>query len=193
MVSEFNYGCKYYQRGKEDGVSDEWSSPQWLVDALSGEFGGFDLDPCASGENRKAPVWFTKDQDGLLLPWFGKVWLNPPYSSIRDWMLKAVSETESGHVELVVSLIPAHTDTQWWREASASATLTRFLPRRLKFSGRQSAPFANAIMIFGKLSRRHSAVTHTCVICNRIFWGRRDATTCSDRCRMALSRKNHHG
>lgn len=62
--------------------SDEWYTPQWIIEKL----GPFDLDPC-SPEHRPfdtATVHWTKQQDGLRMPW-GKpenvrVWLNPPYS-----------------------------------------------------------------------------------------------------------------
>lgn len=36
--------------------TDEWPTPQWLVDQLAAEFGPFDLDPAATPGNAKAPV-----------------------------------------------------------------------------------------------------------------------------------------
>lgn len=58
--------------------SDEWYTPKWITDAL----GHFDLDPCAA-QNRFwdiADCNYTKQDDGLRLPWFGRVFCNPPYS-----------------------------------------------------------------------------------------------------------------
>lgn len=59
-------------------ATDEWYTPKEILDILS----PFDLDPCAP----MAPLWPTaqtmwnKQDDGLSKDWFGRVWLNPPYS-----------------------------------------------------------------------------------------------------------------
>lgn len=59
-------------------TSDEWYTPPSIFTKL----GHFDLDPCAA----PAPLWkiadvnYTVLDDGLSKPWFGRVWLNPPYS-----------------------------------------------------------------------------------------------------------------
>lgn len=50
--------------------SDEWATPQSLFDTLNAEF-GFTLDACATAENAKCPVFYTKDEDGLLADWGG--------------------------------------------------------------------------------------------------------------------------
>ena len=50
--------------------SDEWATPQWLFDELNNEF-NFDLDPCASEENHKTPIYYTKDNSGLSQKWGG--------------------------------------------------------------------------------------------------------------------------
>lgn len=57
--------------------SDEWYTPREIVGAL----GEFDLDPCApSRQFYTAKECYTKADDGLIKPWFGRVWCNPPYS-----------------------------------------------------------------------------------------------------------------
>ena len=50
--------------------SDEWSTPQDIFDELDAEF-DFDLDPCATDENHKCLVYFTKEEDGLKKSWGG--------------------------------------------------------------------------------------------------------------------------
>ena len=52
--------------------TDEWATPQWLFDELDAEF-HFDLDPCATDENHKCEVYFTKETDGLQKNWGGAV------------------------------------------------------------------------------------------------------------------------
>ncbi len=56
--------------------SDDWITPQNILAAL----GPFDLDPCASITQPwpTAKRQYTISDNGLMLPWDGRVWLNPP-------------------------------------------------------------------------------------------------------------------
>lgn len=54
--------------------SDEWSTPQDFFDELDGEF-RFTLDPCATDENHKCDMYYTKEQDGLKQMWGGMWYL----------------------------------------------------------------------------------------------------------------------
>lgn len=61
--------------------TDTWISPPAIIEALGG-VDSFDLDPCAA-EGQPWPTarhHFTVVDNGLLQRWFGRVWLNPPYS-----------------------------------------------------------------------------------------------------------------
>lgn len=62
-------------------ATDEWATPPEFFAKVNAEFGPFDLDPCATAENAKAPRWYTKEDDGIIQPWFGNVWLNPVYGN----------------------------------------------------------------------------------------------------------------
>lgn len=59
----------------------------------------FDLDPASplSGPVTPARCHYTVQQDGLAQPWFGTVWLNPPYNrwQIGKWIAK-LAEHGSG-------------------------------------------------------------------------------------------------
>lgn len=50
--------------------SDEYATPQEVFDQLDAEF-HFNLDPCATDENHKCPIYFTKETDGLHNSWGG--------------------------------------------------------------------------------------------------------------------------
>lgn len=75
-----------FEKGKETTV--EWYTPPYIIQAL----GTFDLDPCTSETafsfNHSASRYYTKEQDGLLKPWDGRIWLNPPYNqpTITEFM-----------------------------------------------------------------------------------------------------------
>lgn len=67
-----------------------WLTPRDILEPL----GKFDLDPCSAPDPNLWPTaethYTAPKQDGLLLPWFGRIWLNPPYtnSGLMKWMSK---------------------------------------------------------------------------------------------------------
>jgi len=186
----------FYSDVAKSSATDEWWTPPEIVDPLAAEFGPFDLDPAATAENAKAPLFYTREDDGLTQPWAAdRVWLNPPYGRIvGTWIGKAVAEVGSGNAGLVVCLVPARTGTAWWRAATSAASLVRFWPHRITFGGVGGpAPFDSAIIVFGTLPGRHGTLPAWCTVCNELFWPyRADARTCSPACRKALSRRGWH-
>ena len=62
------------------------------------------------------------------------------------WVKKAHDTAKGG--TLVVLLLPARTDTQWWHRYVSQGEI-RFLKGRLRFEGgAHCAPFPSAIVIF---------------------------------------------
>lgn len=135
----------------------EWYTPMELFNKLNAEF-GFTTDPCAESTNRLGlPMYFTKEQDGLLQQWQGNVFINPPYGQtgkVQDWVKKA-SEYMGG---LVVFLMPARTDTRWfhnfiWKKPNVEI---RFIQGRIKFENPEhvnnTAPFPSMIVVFRNAS-----------------------------------------
>ena len=127
--------------------TDEWETPQATFDELNQEF-GFTLDVCASSTNHKCEKYFTIEDDGLKQSWLGEtVWCNPPYSDIATWVKKAYEETRFPGTT-VVMLIPARTSTKYFHNYIIHRTEIRFVKGRLKFGGKDNAPFSNMIVIF---------------------------------------------
>lgn len=91
----------------------------------------------------------TPENDGLSKPWFGNVYLNPPYGrNIWKWVQKAYEEYHSGAVHQAILLLPARTDTKWFNLISCFPWCA--VRGRLKFSGcDNSAPFPSAIFYLG--------------------------------------------
>src|SRR5262245_37430446 len=89
-------------------VNCEWATPPELFAIIAAEFGGFDLDVCATPGNAKCPRYFTYTEDGLRQRWSGRCWCNPPYGrTIGGWLKKAWEAVQGGEAELVVCLVPA--------------------------------------------------------------------------------------
>lgn len=113
-------------------LKDEWLTPPAIIDALGGPY-SFDLDPCSPIDRPwpTARVHYTVIDNGLLRPWTGRLWFNPPYggpSIVGPWM-RRMAEHGIG-----TTLIFARTETELFFEtvwAKASAIL--FLRGRLYF------------------------------------------------------------
>lgn len=126
----------------------EWSTPQDFFEKINSEF-HFTLDVCATPHNAKCKEFYTKEQDGLSLPWNGTVWCNPPYGrETGSWVRRAYLSNKAGG-STVVMLLPARTDTRWFHEYIYHHAEIRFIKGRLKFSGAKwNAPFPCMIVVF---------------------------------------------
>jgi hypothetical protein len=94
---------------QKNGGHDEWLTPPEIVKAL----GAFDLDPCAPVVRPwdTAAKHYDKTHDGLVQPWHGRVWLNPPFGrEAVKWLRKMVSHGNG------IALIPARTETAMFYE-----------------------------------------------------------------------------
>lgn len=127
-------------RGAADEIDDR-GTPQDLWDALDAVH-GFTLDAAAAAHNAKAATYYTRADDGLVQPWHGSTWCNPPYSGLMDWLAKAWSEWDRpGGPHSIVMLLPANRPEQpWWqthvephRDRPGSPLTVRFLAGRLRF------------------------------------------------------------
>ena len=131
--------------------SPEWYTPPEIIARTMILFDEIDLDPCSNiGEpNVPAARHFTEAENGLVQPWEGRVYMNPPYGRpIVDWVEKLVAEHASGRVTEAIALVPARVDTDWFRKFRDCAVC--FIDGRLKFSGHDnSAPFPSAVVYLG--------------------------------------------
>lgn len=94
--------------------SVEWYTPNLYVEAVRSVLGQIDLDPasCAyANQTVRASTFYTKEDNGLLREWQGRVFLNPPYG--RDqwkWSTRLIEQYTKGHVVSAILLIGALTD-----------------------------------------------------------------------------------
>jgi phage N-6-adenine-methyltransferase len=132
-------------KGMFTSNTPEWNTPQFLFDKLDAEF-RFTLDPCATAKNTKCEKFFTIEEDGLSKSWEGeRVFCNPPYGRvIGNWIRKCVDED----TEICVALLPSRTDTRWFHDYIYHKAEIRFIDGRLKFDGKNRAPFPSMIVVF---------------------------------------------
>lgn len=65
-----------------DSKKTELYTPPDIIKRVTAVMGSIDLDPASCKEANKivkAKKFFTQKEDGLTKPWYGNVWLNPPY------------------------------------------------------------------------------------------------------------------
>jgi phage N-6-adenine-methyltransferase len=128
-----------------------WRTPGRVFADLDAEF-DFTLDPAASAPIKPGIEWFSDHEQGLWRAWSGRVFVNPPYGrAIQDWMRKISLERD--RCEVIVALVPARTDTEWWHEHAMPADEVRFIRGRLSFEGvdapkGHNAPFPSVILVY---------------------------------------------
>lgn len=141
---------------RTESTRDDWNTPSWLLDLVR-RVRPIDLDPCG---NPTSLVGATReygrhvDRDGLALPWHvaggGLVFVNPPYGkALPDWARKYAHESERNAE--IVALVPARTETKWFRTMRNASVAVCFLSKRVHFVGGTSgATFPSAVFYTGR-------------------------------------------
>lgn len=149
-----------FKSARTDETSkDDWRTPLHVVDCVRAAFEGtIDLDPCADADpanwiaerNLAGPK--SDGGDGLLAAWHGRVFVNPPYSTLRAWMDKLVDEWQRWPPTITEAIVlcPSRTETRAWKTITAHASAVCFIHRRLNFvGGEHSATFPSALIYLG--------------------------------------------
>lgn len=137
--------------------NNEWYTPAAFIASARAVMGGIDLDPASSEiANRTvgAATFYTVAEDGLVQPWAGRVWMNPPYAQphVADFCAKLVEEL--GNVSQACVLVNNGTETQWFQLLLAHCSAVCLLRGRVKFldpeGNASGAPLqGQAVVYFG--------------------------------------------
>lgn len=111
------------------GATDDWYTPPELFAALGLTF---DLDPCSPGPGHWVPARcvYTKDDDGLSLPWQGLVWMNPPFGGRHGhipWLERFLAHGNG------IGLVRAYTSAGWFHDWAVRAETMLFPRGKTKF------------------------------------------------------------
>ena len=137
------YTTRNARRDVLNASTPEWYTPMQYVEAARRVMGGIDLDPASNPlaqSHIQAAGFYTQQQNGLVQPWQGRVWLNPPYSSpeVDGFIRRAVEGYEKGDIEAAVVLTNNCTDTAWFHLIARCAGALCLTLRRIGFW--QSSP-----------------------------------------------------
>ena len=104
-------------------TSNEWYTPAPILEAAREVMGVIELDPASNtfaNQTVQAKQFYTIEDDGLTKPWYGRVWLNPPYgrtageSNQAMWSKRLVAEYQAGNVAEAILLVNAATGNGWF-------------------------------------------------------------------------------
>jgi ParB family chromosome partitioning protein len=94
---------------------DDYYTNPIIIDAARSALGGtIDLDPAShpiANKEVRASKIYTKQENGLLHPWAGKVWVNPPFSHWKEWAPKIAAEWQAGRISEMCVLAACRTLT----------------------------------------------------------------------------------
>jgi len=147
--------------------SVEWYTPADYINAARSVMGGIDLDPASNPEANKvvqAGTYFTAEINGLSRPWFGRVWLNPPYGAACSAFIDRVVRSYAlGEIDQAIVLVNSNSnDTQWFRPLWDQ--LLCFSYGRVNFygpNGQESGPtHGSCFVYFGLDEGKFSEVFH---------------------------------
>lgn len=99
-------------------TSDDYYTPKWIFDALGLHF---DLDVASPPHPTSVPCdrYYTQADDGLASPWYGRVWMNPPFSKPTPWIEKWL---DHGNGVCVIIMAKSHAFRRMWNDDRVGIT-----------------------------------------------------------------------
>lgn len=110
----------------------EWYTPACFVESARTVMGNIDLDPASceyANRTVKAAHYYTKEDNGLLRPWYGNIWLNPPFSQVSAF----VDKLYDSDFKQAIVLTNNCTETKWFSKLLSDARAILFPNHRIRF------------------------------------------------------------
>jgi ParB family chromosome partitioning protein len=135
-------------------ANNEWYTPPEWIERARAAMGSIDCDPASAAfaqQTIRAREWFDKERDGLIHPWRGNVWLNPPYArrQIELFIEKLIAERPRFTQAIV--LTDNRTDTLWFRDLCSISRIAAFTTGRIGFYNEavpQSSPANGSVFMY---------------------------------------------
>lgn len=152
---------------------DKRFTPQHFLDVIHQVWGSIDLDPCGHRESpveAQSRIFLEDGGDGLRDEWSGRLaFVNPPFSQAQKWLKRADEMWSAGKVEIVVALVPARTDGNYFHDRLSQVADIGLLRGRFHFSrgeGQQDratrAPFPLMLVTWGASAKELAHFEELC-------------------------------
>jgi len=152
--------------------TNEWFTPPRILAAVREVLGIIELDPAScefANQFVQAQRFYTKEQNGLMYPWLGRIFLNPPFgkteqggaSNLAYFTQYLIDQYKRGNTKEAILLIPCNTATSWfeplWQYAICFPT---FRIRFLQSDGLQGSgqAFGTCLVYLGPNTERFAMV-----------------------------------
>jgi hypothetical protein len=156
VVREVREELKSVAHVSYNSGNNEWYTPSEWIAAARLVLGEIDLDPAstpAANEIVGARHFLTAQDDGLKHPWFGNLWMNPPYAGelISLFTAKMGEHYGRGDVKASITLVNNATETSWFQDLARHASAICFPSRRIRFwgpNGEVGAPLQGQALLY---------------------------------------------
>lgn len=199
-------------------IGDEYYTPPYIIDAARRVLGQIDIDPASNERANKvvrAARIFTLADDGLVQPWRGRLWCNPPFSTPKPFVDKLIAEYDAGHVSAGIILVNNGTETAWgqallarfpvcffgassghgsrisfWHESPENPEKGNRYAQMIAYAGSDTQTFCAVFSRLGQMMLPYHLHGTPCVICGHPFTAKRaDTLYCSAACRQKAKRR----
>lgn len=106
---------------------------------LSSAWEAIDQDPCSNSReipNVPAAMYYTVEDNGLVQPWEGRIFLNPPFGpGVEIWFSKLYQERSACRTTEAIVLWKSATETAAWKTLTALSCRVCFPSTRIRFVG----------------------------------------------------------
>jgi ParB family chromosome partitioning protein len=145
-------------------MSNNYWTPRQYMDAVHAVMGGIDLDPASCAEANKtvrAELFYGEEDDGLLQPWSGRVFLNPPYGKLGSAFAERLYEFLGSGVNEAIMLVNSRaTDADWFQPCFSGVLC--FTDHRIDFDSPDEKPTSSThgsvFVYFGPNEERFAEV-----------------------------------
>jgi len=135
---------------------NEWYTPPEYLDAARAVLGTIDMDPASSAVANQAvgaALFYAAEDDGLLQPWKGRLFMNPPYSRplCGQFCARMVEQWRYGRVSEAIVLVNNATETTWFQAMLSASSAVCFPSGRVRFlrpDGTRGTPLQGQAFIY---------------------------------------------
>lgn len=103
------FGTPWAALSRPPPKHNDYYTPPGIVALAREAMGGIDLDAAShwvANREHRIPVYYHVFRSAFDNPWFGRVWLNPPYGDNKPWIEQIIRYWDAREVEQLCMLSP---------------------------------------------------------------------------------------